>query len=74
MTEAHSFFGSQPTFHVDERQEPALAAQLIGLVLGETPGEPPRCEATFNDWAEGALVYPDERTLARPLVATRGSR
>lgn len=70
MTDAHSFFGSQPTFHVDGREEPALAAQLIGLVLGETLGEPPRCEATFNNWVEGALAYPDERSLAfaRPLA------
>jgi hypothetical protein len=69
MTDAHSFFGSQPTFHVDGREEPALAAQLIGLVLGETLGEPPRCEATFHNWVEGALAYPDDRTLAfaRPL-------
>ncbi|HEY0134708.1 MAG TPA: hypothetical protein VGB85_11525 [Nannocystis sp.] len=69
MTDAHSFFGSQPTFHVDGREDPALAAQLIGLILSETLGEPPRCEATFHNWVEGALVYPDDRTLAltRPL-------
>lgn len=64
MTDSHSFFGSQTTFHVDEREEPTLAAHLLGLVLSETLGEPPRCEATFHNWVDGALAYPDDRTLA----------
>jgi len=69
MPDPNSFFGSQPIFHVDGQEEPTLAAQLSALVLTETLGEPPRCEATFNNWVAGALPYPDDRTvgLARPL-------
>lgn len=74
MPDPNSFFGSQPTFHVDGQEEPALAASLSALVISETLGEPSRCEATFNNWVDGALVYPEDRTLAfaRPLEIRLG--
>lgn len=74
MPDLNSFFGSQPTFHVDGQEEPALAASLTALVISETLGEPSRCEATFNNWVDGALVYPNDRTLAfaRPLEIRLG--
>lgn len=74
MSDPNSFFGSQPTFYVDGQVEPTLATQLSALVISETLGEPSRCEATFNNWVAGALVYPDDRTLtfARPLEIRLG--
>ncbi len=74
MSDANSFFGSHPTFHVEGQEDTALASHLIALVIHETADTAPRCEATFTNWDGAALIYPDDRAiaLAGPLVVRRG--
>lgn len=64
MSDANSFFGSLPSFHVEGHEEAALAAHLIALVISESADSPPRCEATFDSWEGRALTYPSGGPIA----------
>ena len=75
MSDANSFFGSRPSFHVEGQEEAALATHLIALVISEGVDAPPRCEATFDNWEARALTYPSGGSivLGGPLEVRLGA-
>jgi hypothetical protein len=77
--ETSALYAARPSFLIDDREDAALNAALLNLLVEETTDGLYRCEATFGNWgsAEGEVgfLYFDRRTFdfGKQLTVRAGS-